>query len=356
MDAPSTPKSRGTRRLVLPRPSGAARRWSLHAPAAARTVRVTEVRRETQEAITLMLESEDGRPIPFRAGQYLTHCFDLGGEPLRRAYSISSAEGQRLACTIKALADGRVSQHVLNTLKAGDRYPVLGPSGDFLLPEDTTAPLLFLAGGSGITPVVSLIETALAHQPDLAIRLAYVNRNPEQTIFGERLEQLAARHPNFRVKLLWTGRNPRPDATALVRALHPEPQAIAYLCGPQGLMDAGLFALRAAGFPETRIRQERFLAAPRAQPRPTAPQDIVFRRSGRTVVQQAGESILDAGLRAGLKLEFSCTVGGCGHCKLKVLDGTPLLNEPNCLSESERGAGWTLACSACATGPLTVDA
>lgn len=356
MNAPSPPPRTGKRRLILPRPNGPARRWSLHAPAAARMVRVTEIRPETDDAVTLLLESEDGKPIPFRAGQYLTHCFDVGGESLRRAFSISSAEGQRLACTIKALPDGRVSQHVLKTLKAGDRYPVLGPSGDFVLPQQADAPLLFLAGGSGITPVMSLIETALAQNPQRAIRLAYVNRGPAQAIFGERLEQMAARHPNFHLTLLWTGRNPRPDAAALVRALQPEPQALAYLCGPKGLMDSGAFALRAAGFPPDRVRRERFLAAPRVQPRPTTAQDIVFKRSGRTVAQQPGESILDAGLRAGLKLEFSCTVGGCGHCKVKVLKGHTLLNEPNCLSDVERAGGWTLACSACATGPLTVDA
>lgn len=356
MDAPLSPNTRPSRRIVLPRAGGPARRWSLYAPAASRMVRVVEIRRETATAVTVVLESEDGRPLPFRAGQYLTHCFDVGGEPMRRAYSISSAEGQRLACTIKALADGRVSQHVVQKLKAGDRYAVLGPSGDFVLPDDTQSPLLFLAGGSGITPVASLIETALAQNPARAIRLAYVNREPSQAIFGERLERLAARHPSFQIKLLWTGRKTRPDAASLVRALHPASNAIAYLCGPQGLMDAGLFALRAAGFPEARIHRERFLAAPRPQPRPKAAQQIVFQRSGRNVAQQPGESILDAALRAGLKLDFSCTVGGCGHCKIKVVSGTTLINEPNCLSDAERADGWTLACSACATEPLTVDA
>src|SRR5690606_34918695 len=99
-----------------------------------------------------------------------------------------------------------------------------------------------------------------------------------------------------------------------------------------------------------------FIPAPRPQPRPTTPQTIVFTRSGRSVEQQPGESILDAGLRAGIALEYSCTVGGCGHCKVRVTDGIPLLNEPNCLSDAERSGGWTLACSACATAPLQIDA
>ena len=165
MSAQAATATRG-RRILLPRPHGPARRWSLHAPTAPRVVLVVDVRRETDDAITLVLHPEDGRPIPFRAGQYLTHCFDVDGQPQRRAYSISSAEGQDLACTIKALPDGRVSQHVLRTVRPGTRYSVIGPTGDFVLPESAEVPMVLLAGGSGITPVISLIETALARSPE----------------------------------------------------------------------------------------------------------------------------------------------------------------------------------------------
>ncbi|MES0875195.1 ferredoxin--NADP reductase [Sinimarinibacterium thermocellulolyticum] len=343
------------RRIVLPRPHGPAQRWSLHAPTVPRAVLVVEVRRETEDAVTLVLHPEDGRPIPFRAGQYLTHCFEIDGQAQRRAYSISSAEGQPLACTIKALPDGRVSQHVLRAVRPGTRYSVIGPTGDFVLPDDTRAPLVLLAGGSGITPVISLAETALARDPQRAVRLVYVNRDPARAIFAERLRQLAARHPALQL-VQHASAGGRPDAAQLRALLQPSAAAEHYLCGPQGLMDAAEAALRAAGVPAARIHRERFIPAPRPQPRPTTPQPITFTRSGRSVEQQPGESILDAGLRAGIALEYSCTVGGCGHCKVRVLDGTPLLNEPNCLSEAERNAGWTLACSACATGPLTIDA
>lgn len=356
MNAPTFLPPQSGRRLVLPRAHGPARRWSLHAPAAPRAVLVLEVRRETDDAVTLVLQPEDGRPITFRAGQYLTHCFEIDGVTHRRAYSISSAEGDTLACTIKALPDGRVSRYVLTALKPGARYSVIGPSGDFLLPPERQAPLVLLAGGSGITPIVSLVETALAQEPQRAIRLVYVHREPAQAIFSGRLQAFAARHPTLQLEMLST-REGRPDAAALARRLVTrEGDAHYYLCGPQGLMDAGEAVLRSAGVDAARVHRERFLPAPQARPRPTTAQPILFARSGRTVVQQPGESILDAGLRAGLRLAFSCTVGGCGHCKVRVERGDTLLNEPNCLSESERAAGWTLACSACATGPVTVDA
>lgn len=343
------------RRILLPRPHGPAKRWSQHAPNAPRTVLVVDVRRETDDAVTLVLHPEDGRPIPFRAGQYLTHCFEIDGEPQRRAYSISSAEGQALACTVKALADGRVSQHVLRAVRPGTRYSVIGPTGDFVLPNDANAPLVLLAGGSGITPVIGLIETALARNPQRAVRLVYVNRDPACAIFAERLQRLAAQHSSLQLAH-HASAGGRPDAAQLRALLQPSADAEHYLCGPQGLMDTAEAALLASGVTASRIHRERFIPAPRAQPRPTTPQTIVFTRSGRSVEQQPGESILDAGLRAGVALEYSCTVGGCGHCKVRVLDGAPLLDEPNCLSEAERRGGWTLACSACATGPLRIEA
>ncbi len=355
MNAPHTQPPAGARRLVLPRGAGPAQRWSLHAPAAPRKVQVIELRRESEDAVTLLLQPEDGRPMVFRAGQYLTHCFEIDGVVHRRAYSISSAEGQTLACTVKALPDGRVSRHVLTALVPGARYTVLGPSGDFQLPADQQAPLVLLAGGSGITPVISLIETALEQSPQRAIQLVYVNRDPAQAIFAARLSELVSRHASFRIESIAT-RGGRPDQATLGRALGTLTGAHYFLCGPQGLMDAAEAALTAAGLDAARIHRERFLPAPRPQARPTRPQTIIFERSGRTVVQQPGESILDAGLRAGLRLDFSCTVGGCGHCKIKVRQGNTLLNDPNCLSDAERAAGWTLACSACATGPVTIDA
>ena len=355
MNAPHTLPIPGARRLVLPRGAGPAQRWSLHAPAAPRMVQVVELRREAEDTVTLVLQPEDGRPMVFRAGQYLTHCFEIDGVACRRAYSISSAEGQALACTVKALPDGRVSRHVLTALKPGARYSVLGPSGDFQLPEDRQSPLVLLAGGSGITPVISLIETALTQLPQRSVRLVYVNREPAQAIFAKRLRELASRHPGFQIEAIAT-RDGRPDEAMLGRALASSVQAHYYLCGPQGLMDTAEASLRAKGIDAERIHRERFLPAPRPQLRPTVAQTLIFERSGRTVVQQPGESILDAGLRAGVRLDFSCTVGGCGHCKIKVRQGDTLLNEPNCLSDAERAGGWTLACSACATGPVTVDA
>lgn len=345
------------RRIIIPRPAGPAKRWTLHAPVAPpRDVRVLGVQRETDDAVTLTIEPEDGRTLPFRAGQYLTHCFVVDGFEEKRAYSLSSAEGGALACTIKVLPDGRVSQYVAARLQVGDRYRVIGPGGDFTLDPAQHGELVLLAAGSGITPVISLVETALAHEPTRKVRLVTVNHDRAHAIFHERLEGLTLRYASFEFAPVFTADTGRPDAATLAALLRPEGDAMVYLCGPQSLMDAAETGLRNAGFDAARVRRERFVPAPRHQPRPTQPVDIVFRRSERTVTQQPGESILDAGLRAGLRLDFSCTVGGCGHCRVRIVDGDVRLDEPNCLTPEERAQGYTLACSACATTPITVDA
>lgn len=351
------------RRILIPRGAGPSKRWGTPQPGhAPRPVRVAELRRETADALTLVLEPEDGVMPAFRAGQYFTHCFEIDGQVQRRAYSLSVPEGGGLACTIKLIPDGWVSSHIHEALQVGSRYRLIGPTGDFVLDEGEAGPLRFLAGGSGITPVISLIETALARQPQRDIRLVYASRSEADIIFAERLRELAGRHPSLQVLHVlsqpqagWSGERGRLDA-ARITALLGSGDAMYYLCGPSGLMEAAEAALRAAGVGAARIRHERFLAAPKTQSRPTEPQEILFKQSGRVVTQRPGESILEAGLREGLPLQFSCMVGGCAHCKIQVLEGEVALNEPNCLSPEERAAGYTLACSACATGPLAVAA
>ncbi|AXQ30915.1 hypothetical protein D0B54_20505 [Solimonas sp. K1W22B-7] len=351
------------RRILIPRGAGPSKRWGTPQPGhAPRPVRVAELRRETAETLTLVLEPEDGVMPAFRAGQYFTHCFEIDGQTVRRAYSLSAPEGGGLACTIKLIPGGWVSSHIQDALQVGSRYRLLGPTGDFLL-EEGDGPLRFLAGGSGITPVISLVETALAKNPRRAIRLVYASRSQDQVIFGERLRELARHHPSLElVQVLsqpqagWNGERGRLDAARIVALLGVQADADYYLCGPGGLMETAETALREAGVPAACIRHERFLAAPKTQSRPTLPQEILFKQSGRVVTQRPGESILEAGLREGLPLQFSCMVGGCAHCKIQVLEGEVALNEPNCLSPEERAAGYTLACSACATGPLSVAA
>lgn len=351
------------RRVVIKRPPGGSKRWMQGSSGGAlRSVRVVDIHRETPTTVTVLVEPEDGRRIVFRAGQYLTHCFPVGGAIVKRAYSLSAPEGGALAFTVKSLPSGVASSHVSQSLSVGDRYTVAGPSGDFVLDPASRRPLVFLAAGSGITPVISLIETALALDASRSVRLVYASRSQDEIIFGERLDAFARRHPRVQIVHVlsqpaagWSGESGRLSgerAAALLGAGDND----YYLCGPLALMDATEKALRAGSVPATQIRRERFLAAPKSSSaKPTAVQEIIFKRSNRSVQQQVGETILEAGLREGVALPFSCTVGGCASCKIHVLEGVVALNEPNCLAADEKAQGYTLACSAYAASRVTID-
>ncbi len=354
--------------VTIPQPKEPSARWGKSASAVPRhQVRVTGIERETPDAVTLLLESVNGQAVPFAAGQYLTHCFEIDGIVVKRAYSISSissADGGRLACTIKVIEGGVASRFVAESVEVGYRYTVIGPSGDFLLPTDTAVPLAFLAAGSGITPIMAMIGTALHHDPDRAINLVYASRRQSDIIFAARLAELERTHANFTVTHVlsrpegdWAGLLGRLDGEQAAKLLQAQPDAEVYLCGPEELMTETAAALLADGVPAGRIHQERYYAAARhTTPLPTLPQPIEFRRSNLTIVAQPGETILEAGLRNGVKLDFSCTVGGCGACKVRMVSGAVGIDEPNCLTDAEKAQGYTLGCSAYALEPAVVEA
>lgn len=353
--------------VTIPAPTTPSARWGKSAAVPRHPVRVVGIDRETADAITLHLQPVENRPLRFAAGQYLTHCFEIDGVTVKRAYSISAAAGEQPACTIKTLDGGVVSRFVADHVTVGYSYPVIGPSGEFVLPTDPAAaatPLAFLAAGSGITPVMSMIETALRADPDRAITLVYASRRQSAIIFAQRLAALAAEHPGFTLTHVlsrpdagWTGRTGRLDGQRAAQLLTARPDAEFYLCGPEQLMTDTAAALAAAAVPAGRVHQERFYAAARhTASLPTTAQPIEFRRSQLTIIAQPGETILEAGLRNGVPLDFSCTVGGCGACKVRVVSGSVTIDEPNCLTDAERAQGFTLGCSAYALEPAVIEA
>lgn len=357
---------RPTHSVTIPQRKDPSARWASAAASAVprHRVRVAGVQRETPDVITLLLEPLTGQSVPFTAGQYLTHCFEVDGTVVKRAYSISAAEGDQLACTIKAIENGVASGFVFDHLDQGYEYTVIGPSGDFTLPTDTAAPLAFLAAGSGITPVIALIDTALQQNPDRVVNLVYASRRQTEIIFAERLAQLERKYPNLTITHVlsrpddgWTGLTGRLDDEHAAQLIQATPGAEIYLCGPEDLMVATAAALLADGVAANRVHQERFYASARhTTPLPSMAQPIEFRRSNLTVIAQPGETILEAGLRNGVNLAFSCTVGGCGACKVPVVSGAVSVDEPNCLTDVEKSDGCTLACSAYALEPTVIDA
>ncbi|MDI1449913.1 ferredoxin--NADP reductase [Polyangium sp. 6x1] len=348
-----------------------------------RRLRVTRVVRETPDAVSLSLTDPEGRRIAFVPGQFFTVLVTLAsGDVLRRAYSISSVPDEdgaaaEVTITIKRMPGGRASNHLNDAITEGDILDVLGPSGSFTVTPDPAARrhLVLLAGGSGITPLASITRTTLAREPGARVTLVYGNRGERDIIFREALESLAEAHADrFTLRHVlseppagFTGRTGLLDRDNVTRELDAiaassglDADATAYyVCGPEPMMAAAREALLARGVDPARIHEERFSAPARrtapALPAASAPIEIRVRGRAKTVTAAPGQTLLEAGLAASLPMPFSCTMGGCGVCKVKLLSGNVTSEEPNCLNEEEKNQGFVLACVSRAAAPCAVE-
>ena len=346
--------------------------WQQHSHAQAPMLRTLPVIRRVQESrqmVSLWLEADGDTLAAVQPGQFFTLVTDIDGQEVRRAYSVSNlpVEDGALRLTAKKLPGGVMSGWLHGQLKAGDTLTIQGPSGHFVLPDTLPERLVMIAGGSGITPIRSLVAAALQRQPDLPITLWYACRNSAQAVFRGELEQLASEHPSLQVKLLlsqppasWSGARGRMSQSwlqAQLPELNGASRAHVYLCGPEGLVDTVQQYLSTQGFPASQCHVELFRPAARAvQQHPTEPWPVQFSRSAKAVVAQPGQSLLDAGLAAGMNLPYSCQVGGCGHCRVRVSQGDTVSDTPNCLSDAEYQAGYRLACLTYPCSPVTVEA
>ena len=332
--------------------------------AAGGEVRVAEVRRETPSAVTLVLEDAEGRgSFDFRPGQFFTLVTNIDGRPVRRAYSASSASGaSRLEVTVKQVEGGRFSTHVHQHLVAGDRLSVRGPSGAFHVDPAATHDVVLIAAGSGVTPVMSMIRTLLARQAAGRIALLYSNRCAEEVIFATGLLRLAEENPErLSVTHVLTrdrGRLDRAGVRDWLTELRPSDDARFYLCGPEALMDTATGALAELGVPDDRVHRECYTSGADIIATTTAPREMVVEDGthevGRVVVEP-GQTLLDAGIAAGLPMPYSCTVGNCGDCMVRLRGGEVAMNGPNCLTPQQKADGYVLTCVGCPLTAVTLD-
>lgn len=352
---------------------------------ASRPLRVTRVVQETADAVSLWLSDPEGRRISFEPGQFFTVLVTLSsGEVLRRAYSVSSTpddDGAALSVriTIKRVADGRVSNHLNDTAREGDVIEVLGPSGSFTVSPSQNAGrhLVLIAGGSGITPFGSIAASVLTREPQTRVSLLFGNRSHKDIIYRQELAALCAKFEG-RFTLRHVLSEPA-DADSEGVAVTPgildratvgrELDALTdlnaktaefYVCGPEAMMAEVREALALRGVDAKQIHEERFSSPARrhAALLPTSAQPVRIRLPGqpeREVTAAASQTLLEAGLAASLSMPFSCTLGGCGACKVKLISGDIESEEPNCLSEEEKRAGYVLACVTRASSPCAVE-
>lgn len=333
-------------------------------PEGSRWLVVREVVRETADALVITFDA--GLP-EWRAGQFLTLTVPIEGSHLRRAYSLCTLPPAGPAIAVKRVAGGRVSEHLLAHAAPGMRFEVRGPSGQFVLPPRATGPrhVALVGGGSGITPLIALAEEALALGD--RVSLVYGNRAPADVIFRARLAALADRGLLVRHVLeageLEGSRRGRLDAATVaaeLEALGGAPDLV-YSCGPAPVMASVRDALATLGWPRELLHEERFQSLGERRPGlaerlPTTAQPlrITLRGKTREVLAKPGGTVLEAGLAAGLAMPYSCTMGGCGACRVK-LEGDVVHDTPNALTPEEEAAGWAFACVARPLGPCRVE-
>lgn len=328
---------------------------------------VTGVTRETTDAVSLTLARQDGLPIDFKPGMFFTLVISTNNQEYRRAYSISSAShlNTTATVTIKRVESGIVSNWINDHVHANDTIRVLGPSGSFVVQTNPTSArhLLLVGGGSGITPLMSIARSVLALEPQSHIYLFYGNRGVDDIIFREALEQLAQEHAG-RLVVTHVLENPPQDWSGLTGRLDRQTFALlldqlqektsidlleVYTCGPEPMMNGVEAELLAREFPRQRFHQEKFTPAiTTADAARFGPQEIEIRYEGQSWVTKSnvGQTLLEAGLAGGAPMQFSCALGGCGRCRVKIIDGKADMPEPNCLMPDEKAQGFALACIA----------
>jgi ring-1,2-phenylacetyl-CoA epoxidase subunit PaaE len=337
------------------------------AKATVRTVRAQVVARtvETADAVGIELRSLDG-PLPSaRPGQFVTVEMDIDGAVVKRAYSIVSQPGpDRFCIAVKQIASGVVSPR-MHALAIGDILSIRGPLGLFVVDPDLTraTEYLAIAGGSGITPIVAIIEAVLLLEPQSRIALIYGNRSAAATMFRTRLRDIAARSSGrLRVQFVDEQWLPASNETSCagqldelvlqreINRLAVTSSAVVLLCGPTVVMQNARNVLRARGVVERNIREERF-GTPHAVDRSSAAlrphvASVIVGAQRYQFTVAPTQTLLEGAQLANVPMPSSCTMGGCGACAVVVEQGELVHDEPNCLTAAERTSGKGLACVA----------
>jgi len=341
-------------------------------------LRVAEIVPETDEALSIRFDvpPELVDAFRFKAGQHLTLKADIGAEEVRRNYSLCTAPDEgAITVTVKRIAGGLFSNWVAESLRAGDMIDVMTPHGSFTVPFEAGAARRYvgIAGGSGITPIMSLIRTALAQEPASRFTLFYGNRDSQSVIFLEALADLKDRYMG-RLELfhflaeeegevaLFNGMLDAARCGEAVDRLVVDPATIDawFICGPGPMMDAAEAVLVERGIASDKIHIERFTAGRpsaaiaaqmQALQEEAAGQTISVTLDGRTRrIDFDGSSILDSARAAGLPAPFACKAGVCATCRAKVTSGKVEMAVQYGLTEEEIADGYILTCQSVPAG------
>lgn len=350
-----------------PKKQGSQRYYDLH---------VKDIIQETKDAVSIVF-SQPENPISYKPGQFLTLIVPVEGKEVRRAYSLCSSPftDQDLAVTVKRVENGLMSNWLPDNLQAGTSVKVMEPMGVFTTEYDTSNKrhLIMFAGGSGITPMMSIIKSILTQEPGSIISLIYANRNEKSIIFKEALDRLSTQYEG-RLHLIhilddapmnWQGHSGLLNHDMLVKIFEriPSWDNTTYLmCGPEGMMKNVEDLLEEQNISKDLVFKESFVAGTidKELDKQQAGEDEIVTREVTVVYDgdehkftvEPGRTILETALDKGIDLPYSCQSGLCTACRGKCVSGKVKLDEEEGLSEAEMAEGYVLTCVG---HPLTDD-
>ncbi|EHB58649.1 ferredoxin [Mycolicibacterium rhodesiae JS60] len=318
--------------------------------------RVLEVRRETEDSATLVIKPGWGFTFDYQPGQYVGIGLLVDGRWRWRSYSLTSSphrdgfgRSRTITITVKAMPEGFLSTHLVGGVTPGTIVRLAAPQGNFVMPDPAPASVLFLTGGSGITPVMSMLRTL--ERRDQIGDIVHIHSAPTESdvMFAAELAGLAREHDSYRLTVRATRAQGRLDLRQLDDVVGDWRQRQTWACGPEGMLAEAEKVWQAAGIGE-QLHLERFAASRAA----THGQGgtVTFGRSGKTVAADAATSLMEAGEQAGLRMPFGCRMGICQSCVVPLVDGH--VRDLRTGAEHEPGTRIQ-TCVSAASGDCVVD-
>lgn len=326
-------------------------------------LRVSEIIDETKTTKTLRLVPVQGYLPPFQAGQYLSLVVEIGGVVTSRDYSISSSPSQigYFDITVRRVGDGFVSEHLLDETRPGDEFTSSAPAGNFHYnPLIHGSELIFIAGGSGITPFMSMIREVTARGLDRRIHLFYGSQSPDDIVFGQEIEDLSRRHANFTCTTViseppsgYRGHTGFITARLMKETLGDLSAKMFFLCGPEAMYAFCRKELEQEAIPDRKIRIEMYGPPRNITACQGWPEHIdagatvsVSMKGGKTITVRITEPLMNSLERCGIVIPSLCRSGECSLCRTKLLKGRVFQPEGVKLRKSDRQFGYIHPCMA----------